>query len=101
MNLMASLTHSNASSASKKITSWHFRWARTRLLCTSSNIAKMDAPVWLLIHLNEESQLSILELRALMGDYRSICETPRRITLRRNFSFNGLSAARWFRRAPR
>lgn len=30
----------------------------------------MDVPASLLIHLNEETQFSIRELRALMGDYR-------------------------------
>ena len=31
---------------------------------------KIDAPDWLLIHLNEETNFSVRELRALMGDYR-------------------------------
>lgn len=31
---------------------------------------KIDAPPWFLIHLNEETNFSVRELRALMGDYR-------------------------------
>jgi hypothetical protein len=31
---------------------------------------KIDTPDWLLIHLNEETNFSLRELRALMGDYR-------------------------------
>lgn len=39
------------------------------LLCKIRN-NKIDAPDWLLIHLNEETNFSVRELRALMGDYR-------------------------------
>jgi hypothetical protein len=39
------------------------------LLCKIRG-GKIDAPAWLLIHLNEETNFSVRELRALMGDYR-------------------------------
>lgn len=39
------------------------------LLCKIRN-NKIDAPDWLLILLNEETNFSVRELRALMGDYR-------------------------------
>jgi len=31
---------------------------------------RIDPPDWFLIHLNEETNFSVRELRALMGDYR-------------------------------
>jgi hypothetical protein len=34
---------------------------------------KLEAPSWFLIHLNEETNFTIQELRALMGDYRPHC----------------------------
>ncbi|UTY55854.1 hypothetical protein [Massilia sp. erpn] len=39
------------------------------LLCKVRG-SKIDIPSWLLIHLYEETNFSIRELRALMGDYR-------------------------------
>lgn len=39
------------------------------LLCKIRN-NRIDTPDWLLIHLNEETNFSVRELRALMGDYR-------------------------------
>lgn len=42
------------------------------LLCKIRG-AKVDMPAWLLIHLNEETNFSIRELRALMGDHRPHC----------------------------
>ena len=42
------------------------------LLCKIRH-AKLDAPSWFLIHLNEETNFTIRELRALMGDYRPHC----------------------------
>jgi hypothetical protein len=41
-------------------------------LCKLRN-RRIDAPATLLIYLNEETNLSIRELRALMGDYRRHC----------------------------
>lgn len=42
------------------------------LLCKIRG-AKLDAPPWFLIHLNEETNFTIRELRALMGDHRPHC----------------------------
>jgi len=42
------------------------------LLCKIRG-SKLDAPPWFLIHLNEETNFSIRELRALMGDHRPHC----------------------------
>jgi antitoxin HigA-1 len=39
------------------------------LLCKIRG-GKLDAPPWLLIHLHEETNFTIQELRALMGDHR-------------------------------
>jgi hypothetical protein len=39
------------------------------LLCKIRG-GKLDAPPWLLIHPNEETNFTVQELRALMGDHR-------------------------------
>jgi hypothetical protein len=33
--------------------------------------SKVDVPPWLLIHLHEETNFSVRDLRALLGDYRA------------------------------
>lgn len=42
------------------------------LLCKIRG-CKIDPPSWFLIHLNEETNFSVRDLRALMGDYRAHC----------------------------
>lgn len=42
------------------------------LLCKIRG-AKIDPPSWLIIHLNEETNFTVREIRALMGDYRAHC----------------------------
>lgn len=54
------------------------RQLATRLNVTPPLICKIrggktGAPSWLLIHLNEETNFSVCELRGLMGDYRTHC----------------------------
>lgn len=89
-------TRCSASSVSRMTDSWRTVWTCLRHCCAKPRGVTVEMPAWFLIYLSEETNFSIRELRAWMGDYRPHCGLSARNLTIEQLPLHGLCGSRWY-----